>query len=210
MKVLELYFLKQLSEDNSVWQVVVSDSVSVIDTSTLTDEKRIAALKQFVSEMVLDSTTYEVSSEAIESSLRDIVDNDETIFDINKSLSVLVNNGVELLIAERDDLPAESPLEESSELKTLIVNKIIYDSKLLCCGRARGNLYPKETDDASAFDFLSFFELSSDDLKDVGLHRAASQWEILKTKKNGSFFIDDTPMISFLKSRGYDYYKMYL
>lgn len=210
MKVLELYFLKQLSEENSVWQVVVSDSVSVINTTTLTDEKRISVLKQFVSESVLESTTYEVTNSAIEKALRDIIDHDETVFDVNKSLSILVNNGVELLMAERDDAPAEDPLEESSEVKTLIVNKIIYDSQLLCCGRARANLYPKEMIDASAFEFLSFFELTSDELKDVGLQKAASQWEILKNKKHGSMYIDDTPMISYLKSRGYDYYKMYL
>lgn len=211
MKAIELYFIKKLSSIGvNVWQTVVSDIVSVVDATTLTDEKRIAAIKQFVKDMVIDSVTDDVNSEAIIKSLNNIVDNDESIFDINKSLATLSCNDVEILLVERDDLPAESPLEEDSEIKTLIVNKVIYDSKLVCCGEGRGHLYSSSTFPVSAFDFMDFFDMNKEELKDCDLFKGFSQWEVLRTKPFGGNFIDDTKMIDFLKNRGYEYYYLYL
>lgn len=211
MKAIELYFIKKLSSVGiNVWQNVISDVVSVIDPKTLTDEKRIAVIKQFIKEMVIDSITDDVNSEAIIKSLNNIVDNDESIFDINKSLATLASNDVEILLVERDDLPAESPLEEDAKIKTLIVNKTIYDSKLLCCGSGRGHLYTSSTFPVSAFDFMDFFDMTKEEMKDCDLFRGFSQWEVLRTKAFGGNFVDDTKMIDFLKHRGYEYYYLYL
>lgn len=211
MKLLELYFVKKLSSiGTDVWQEVAYDTVSVIDPSTLNDEKRISVVKTFVSEMVLDSLTDETSSDAILKALNNIKENDKSIFDINKSLGVLANNDVEILIVERDDLPVESPLEETSKIKTLIVNKTIYDSKLLCFGQGRGHLYSNDNYKASAFDFIDFFEMEADEMKDNGIYQDFTKWEVLKNKENGGRFIDDSKMIDFLKSRGYNYYYLYL
>lgn len=211
MKAIELYFIKKLSSIGvNVWQTVVSDVVSVIDHTTLNDDKRIAAIKRFVKDMVIDSITDDVNSEAIMKSLRNIVDTDESVFDINKSLATLSCNDVELLLVERDDLTSESPLEEESEIKTLIVNKTIYDSKLLCCGSGRGHLYTSSTFPVSAFDFMDFFDMTKEEMKDCDLFRGFSQWEVLRTKAFGGNFVDDTKMIDFLKHRGYEYYYLYL
>ena len=211
MKAIELHFIKKLSNIGSnVWQSIVSDIVSVVDTTTLTDEKRIAAIKQFFKELVIDSVTDDVNSEAIIESLNNIVTNDESVYDINKSLSVLASNDVEILFVERDDIPAESPLEEDSEVKTLIVNKIIYDSKIVGCGEGRGHLYSSSDLAVSAFDFMDFFDMTTEELKDCDLFRDYNKWEILKKHSSGKNFIDDTKMIQYLKTRGYDYYYMYL
>lgn len=208
MKVIELYFIKKLSPN--VYQNVVSDALSVVSTNSLDDETRIVTIKKFVKDMVLDSVTNDTNTESIVKALNNIVSNDITIFDVNKSLSTLTNNDVELLFVERDDLPVESPLEEDAEVKTLIVNKIIYNSKLLCCGEGRGNLFASTDNQATAFDFIDFFDLDQEEMKDNAMFSEYSRWEVLKNKQNGKNYIDDSKMIDFLKSRGYDYYYLYL
>lgn len=211
MKAIELHFIKKLSTIGvNVWQSVVSDIVSVVDSTTLDDDKRIKAIKTFIKEMVLNAITDDVNTAAIMKALNNIVDIDESVFDINKDLAVLACNDVEILVVERDDMPAESPLEETSEVKTLIVNKTIYDSKLICCGNGRGNLYSSSELPVSAFDFMYFFDMTSDEMKDCDLFRDYSKWEVLKAKTIGGNFIDDTKMITFLKNRGYEYYYLYL
>ena len=211
MKAIELYFIKKLSTIGSnVWQTVVSDIVSVVDPSSLDDEKRLAAIKQFVKEMVIDSITDDVNTEAVVKALNNIVSNDESIFDVNKSLATLASNDVEILFVERDDIHTESPLEEDSEVKTIIVNKVIYDSKIICCGEGRAHLYKNSGQAISAFDFSDFLDMTTEEMKECDLYRDYNKWEVLKSHESGKNFIDDTKMIEYLKNRGFDYYYMYL
>jgi len=211
MKAIELYFLKKLSNiGGNAWQEIVSDKFSVVNDETITDEERITAIKKFVEEKVLDSITMDTNTEAVVKALRNIVDNDKSVFDINKSVATLLSNDVELMFVVRNDAPAESPLEEDSEIKTLIVNKVIYDSKLTCCGYGRAHLYAQYDEDICAFDFVDFFEMTPEEMKDNNVFNEFSKWEVLKNKDNGGKYIEDSSMIQYMKTLGYDYYYIYM
>lgn len=209
MKNVDIYFLKKLETTDRVYQILSSERITEVSTDSWTDETRIKLLVQFVKNMGVPQQGGDSMYEPdVLTALTLIRDTEMNVFSMNYQMSILKLNGYELMIIERDDL-SDAPVEMNTdfEMREMIINNVIYSSLLISAYIGRGYDLRENIDKTTSVDFLSFFNLSSDQLDENFLTSTWNSYQVLK-EKNMTNLIDDTKMNDFLTARGYTYIKL--
>lgn len=209
MKVYDIHFSNRLSKENTIWNSLASERVAIEDSQDMTFEMYKKLLARFiVTEKLIEGSTAADLPEQVLESLKTLLTETTSVFDIENALSVIRFFDYDLVVIYRTDLTQDVDMHASDvTARSYLIERFRNNSLQISNFYTGTSIAYKDTPPpfgVFVYDSLLGLSLSDEEISKVGLTRNLKNYLQLMEIDISTW--DYSDVYEYLKARGFDLY----